>query len=74
MRFELTIRCNPYNGLANRRLQPLGHPSTDERCSFTANAGMVLAYFGRMSTRAAMVSQAERLEISRKAPLLFIAF
>jgi hypothetical protein len=35
---------------------------------------MVLAYFGRMSTRAAMVSQAERLEISRKAPLLFIAF
>jgi hypothetical protein len=30
MRFELTIRCNPYNGLANRRLQPLGHPSTEE--------------------------------------------
>ena len=27
MRFELTIRYYPYNGLANRRLQPLGHPS-----------------------------------------------
>ena len=27
MRFELTIRFYPYNGLANRRLQPLGHPS-----------------------------------------------
>jgi hypothetical protein len=30
--FEPAIRCNPYNGLANRRLQPLGHPSTDEWC------------------------------------------
>jgi hypothetical protein len=28
MGFEPTIRYNPYNGLANRRLQPLGHPST----------------------------------------------
>jgi hypothetical protein len=28
MGFEPTIRCYPYNGLANRRLQPLGHPST----------------------------------------------
>lgn len=27
MGFEPTIRGNPYNGLANRRLQPLGHPS-----------------------------------------------
>ena len=27
MGFEPTIRYNPYNGLANRRLQPLGHPS-----------------------------------------------
>ena len=30
MGFEPTIRITPYNGLANRRLQPLGHPSTDE--------------------------------------------
>src|ERR1051326_1900166 len=30
MGFEPTIRCYTYNGLANRRLQPLGHPSTDE--------------------------------------------
>ena len=30
MGFEPTIRHYPYNGLANRRLQPLGHPSTDE--------------------------------------------
>ena len=27
MGFEPMIRCNPYNGLANRRLQPLGHLS-----------------------------------------------
>lgn len=27
MGFEPTIRYNPYNDLANRRLQPLGHPS-----------------------------------------------
>src|SRR5690606_16608772 len=27
MGFEPTIGCYPYNGLANRRLQPLGHPS-----------------------------------------------
>ena len=26
--FEPSIRCYPYNGLANRRLQPLGHLST----------------------------------------------
>src|SRR3954454_20788171 len=32
--------CYPYNGLANRRLQPLGHPSTDERV--TAYAAVVL--------------------------------
>ena len=25
--FEPLIRCYPYNGLANRRLQPLGHLS-----------------------------------------------
>ena len=25
--FEPSIQCYPYNGLANRRLQPLGHPS-----------------------------------------------
>ena len=25
--FEPPIRCDPYNGLANRRLQPLGHVS-----------------------------------------------
>src|SRR5277367_2415963 len=30
MGFEPTIGCYPYNGLANRRLQPLGHPSTEE--------------------------------------------
>ncbi len=28
MGFEPTIRLSSYNGLANRRLQPLGHPST----------------------------------------------
>ena len=28
--FEPPIRCDPYNGLANRRLQPLGHVSGDE--------------------------------------------
>src|SRR5262249_51313174 len=27
--FEPPIRCDPYNGLANRRLQPLGHVSGD---------------------------------------------
>ena len=27
MGFEPTVRFNPYNDLANRRLQPLGHPS-----------------------------------------------
>lgn len=27
MGFEPTIGCYSYNGLANRRLQPLGHPS-----------------------------------------------
>jgi hypothetical protein len=31
-RFELSIRCNPYNGLANRRLQPLGHVSAERNC------------------------------------------
>jgi hypothetical protein len=29
-RFELAIGFDTYNGLANRRLQPLGHPSTEE--------------------------------------------
>ena len=29
MGFEPTIRSYPYNGLANRRHRPLGHPSTD---------------------------------------------
>src|SRR6185503_13097561 len=28
--FEPAIGGKPYNGLANRRLQPLGHPSTEE--------------------------------------------
>lgn len=28
MGFEPTIRFNPYDGLANRCLQPLGHPSS----------------------------------------------
>ncbi len=28
--FEPRIRCYPYNGLANRRLQPLGHVSVVE--------------------------------------------
>jgi hypothetical protein len=29
----------PYNGLANRRLQPLGHPSAEERALYdTASA------------------------------------
>ena len=27
MGFEPTIQFNPYTGLANQRLQPLGHPS-----------------------------------------------
>src|SRR5260221_13797549 len=35
MRFELTIRFYPYNGLANRRLQPLGHPSAGYAGCFT---------------------------------------
>ena len=30
MGFEPTIRISPYNGLANRRLQPLGHPSAGD--------------------------------------------
>ena len=37
MRFELTVRFYPYNGLANRRLQPLGHPSA-ERIGFAHTA------------------------------------
>jgi hypothetical protein len=45
MGFEPTIGCYPYNGLANRRLQPLGHPSTDERV--TAHAASVLGSRGR---------------------------
>ena len=32
--------CYPYNGLANRRLQPLGHPSTEKWV--TAYAMLVL--------------------------------
>ena len=36
--FEPAIGFDPYNGLANRRLQPLGHPSTDE-WNDTAYAG-----------------------------------
>src|SRR5579862_2961347 len=42
MGFEPTIRFYPYNGLANRRLQPLGHPSTDEWV--TAHAAEHLAF------------------------------
>ena len=34
MGFEPTIRGYPYNGLANRRLQPLGHPSLSEYCGY----------------------------------------
>jgi hypothetical protein len=41
MGFEPTIRHYPYNGLANRRLQPLGHPSTDERFTAHARANLV---------------------------------
>ena len=40
MGFEPTIRYYPYNGLANRRLQPLGHPSTEKWV--TAYATLVL--------------------------------
>jgi hypothetical protein len=29
MGFEPTIQLSSYNGLANRRLQPLGHPSLE---------------------------------------------
>ena len=39
--FEPAIGFDPYNGLANRRLQPLGHPSTDE-WNITAYAGTLL--------------------------------
>ncbi len=35
MGFEPMIRINnPYNGLANRRLQPLGHLSSTAMCGF----------------------------------------
>ena len=47
MGFEPTIGFNPYNGLANRRLQPLGHPSArviSKLCrSCTTYAGALLA-------------------------------
>jgi hypothetical protein len=47
MGFEPTIGFNPYNGLANRRLQPLGHPSAlgkpIEWRGLTTYAGPLLA-------------------------------
>jgi hypothetical protein len=43
MGFEPTIGVSTYNGLANRRLQPLGHPSAgSSRLSYTAYAGLVI--------------------------------
>jgi hypothetical protein len=48
--FEPAIRYNPYNGLANRRLQPLGHPSTDE-WNVTAYAGRFYWRVSDVSTR-----------------------
>lgn len=43
--FEPSIRFNPYNGLANRRLQPLGHPSAKKSVSYTTFAGLLLGGF-----------------------------
>jgi hypothetical protein len=40
MGFEPTIRFNPYDGLANRCLQPLGHPSACwTRCGYVQTVG-----------------------------------
>jgi hypothetical protein len=42
--FEPPIRFNPYNGLANRRLQPLGHLSTSfgNQTSFQTSGKQIL--------------------------------
>src|ERR1039458_7366553 len=37
--FEPPIRFNPYNGLANRRLQPLGHLSTQNSSPLPDQSG-----------------------------------
>lgn len=42
MGFEPTIRLTSYNGLAIRRLQPLGHPSALKRDFYIAFAGAFL--------------------------------
>ena len=39
--FEPSIRGYPYNDLANRRLQPLGHPSAREWVITTYAGGFV---------------------------------
>src|SRR5215475_6287682 len=52
--FEPPIRCDPYNGLANRRLQPLGHVSGDENpYSFNTSASnrrTQMAHIARTTT------------------------
>jgi hypothetical protein len=49
--FEPTIGFDPYNGLANRRLQPLGHPSTEEwiRHGACADSSTGLAFISQTS-------------------------
>ncbi len=37
--FEPPIRCYPYNGLANRRLQPLGHVSAFKAVAINSGLG-----------------------------------
>ncbi len=46
MGFEPTVGFNTYNDLANRRLQPLGHPSAGRSKQYTTFARLLLVMPG----------------------------
>src|SRR5262249_7085631 len=68
--FEPPIRCDPYNGLANRRLQPLGHVSK-RRNPYSFNTGAATPAPQHPTKRATRVSP--RRNRGRKSGFEFFA-
>ena len=64
--FEPSIRFNPYNGLANRRLQPLGHLPNVGLQELTLSESMTV-----YSTKATQTRSRINLSASTRRPQLF---
>ena len=51
--FEPPIRCYPYNGLANRRLQPLGHVTSTKKTYYYRDAAFLSCLLPQAGNRSA---------------------